>query len=415
MNRIAGVLLIFSMAVWAAGLGAEVQAAKPDRLTLEECLALALEHNPEVQIARQALEAARGRSLQSAALPNPELVAEAEGLPLNENGGEKEVSVGIQGFFEFPGKRTLRKTMSRYEEEAAAMDVERIRAVVKARVKSAYYRAAAGRQRLALLKSALDDLKSYSALAQARYAALQTSSVDVSRGMIEELKVRVEVVDARRAFQADLASLYLTMGVQPAEALPVLDGLTYETQAGAPAAVLERIGDRASLKADGLRQSRAEAGAELARKSSLPDFTLGLFYPSLRTSGWGISVQTTLPLFGAKRRGEVLEAEAELRRAEVSRRARRTRVESAVSAAVSELALLREKLELYDASLLRETERLIQSALRDYQYGKLDSLGLLDFYRTWRDVNLEYLNTLLRHAQASAELEVAGEDDLVEE
>ena len=79
------------------------------------------------------------------------------------------------------------------------------------------------------------------------------------------------------------------------------------------------------------------------------------------------------------------------------------------------MALLREKLELYDASLLRETERLIQSALRDYQYGKLDSLGLLDFYRTWRDVNLEYLNTLLRHAQASAELEVAGEDDLVEE
>jgi len=77
--------------------------------------------------------------------------------------------------------------------------------------------------------------------------------------------------------------------------------------------------------------------------------------------------------------------------------------------------MLQEKLSLYKTSLFRETETLIQSALKDYQFGKLDSLGLLDFYRTWRDINREYLDTLLRYVQAAAELEIAGEEDAFQE
>ena len=415
MKRIIGLVLTLGAVVMAAGPCAPAAAAEPTRLTLEECLALALKNNPDILSAGQALDAARGRSLQAAALPNPELLASAEGLPLTKNAGEKEISVGVQELFEFPGKRALRRTISRYEEEAAALDLERVRSQVRARVKSAYFEAAAGQQRLRTLDAAWEDLKSYSALAQSRYAALQTSSVDVSRGLIEELKVKVEIVDARQELQAGVASLYLSLGLPPGDTLPVLEELSFEPQAPALEDALGQARNRPSFKADALRQSQAQAGIDLARKGNLPDFTLGVFYPSLRTAGWGISIQTALPLFGKKRRGEVLEAEAIFRRSEVLRRARLTKVETSVRTVVSEMSMLREKMALYDASLLRETERLIQSALRDYQYGKLDSLGLLDIYRTWRDVNREYLNTLLRYAQASAELEVAGEDGVSEE
>lgn len=398
-----------------AGLSAPPARPEEKRLSLEECLDLALKNNSEVALARQALEAARGRRLQAAALPNPVLSLSAEGLPFKKNGGEKEWNAGVEELIEFPGKRALRQSIGRYDEDAAALDLERAKSLAAARVKRAYYQAAASEQRLRLLDEAGEDLKSYSALAQARYAALQTSPVDVSRGMIEELKLKVETVEAHQSLRADLASLSLVMGVASDDSVPLLEDIRFAPPDVRLEEVLRRVQDRPSLKADALRTSQAQAGIDLARKSALPDFTLGLLYPSLRPESWGISLGTTIPLFAAKRTGEVVEARAAFGAKEATRRARRTRIETSVRTLFSEMTMLREKLELYDASLLRESERLIQSALRDYQYGKLDSLGLLDLYRTWRDVNRQRLDTLLRYVQVGAEIEVAGEDTAVEE
>jgi cobalt-zinc-cadmium efflux system outer membrane protein len=399
----------------ASVLAALPARSEQKRLTLDRCLAAALENNPDILRAGQALEAARGRKLQAAALPNPVLSMSAEGLPLKKDAGEKEWNAGIEELVEFPGKRALRRAMGQYDEDAAALDLERTKALVRARVNIAYARAASSQRRLRILDAALEDLRSYSALAQARYAALQTSSVDVSRGMIEQLKVKVEIVDARQELRSDLAALAVVMGTAPDETPPLLDEITFSPVGLELQDLLDRIKVRPSLEADALRSAQARAGIDLARKSNLPDFTVGLLYPSLRPAGWGVSLGFSLPIFDSRRKGEVAEAGAVFRSSEVARRARLNRIEVAVRTGFAALAALREKIELYDSSLLRESERLIQSALRDYQYGKLDSLGLLDFYRTWREVNREYLDTLQAYVQAAAEIEVAGEDGLSEE
>lgn len=398
-----------------AALPAAAAPSAPKKLALAECLDLALKNNPEILAARQELEAARGRRLQASALPNPVLSAEAAGLALKKNAGESEINVGLEELIEFPGKRALRRSIGQFGEEAAALDLERAAALVRARVKSAYFRAAASARRLELIDAAEEDLKSYSALAQSRYAALQTSSVDVSRGLIEQLKVKVEAVDARQTLRADLAALFLVMGAPPPDGPPELEALRYAPPTETVDGLLARVAERPSLKADAVRSSRARAGVDLARKGNLPDLTVGLLYPSLRTSGWGFSLGASVPIFTARQKGEVAEAQAIFEASEVARRARLRRIETSVRTVYAEVVTLKEKLDLYDGSLLRESERLIQSALRDYQYGKLDSLGLLDFYRTWREVSREYLDTLLRYIQASAELEVAGEDTAPEE
>jgi cobalt-zinc-cadmium efflux system outer membrane protein len=392
-------------------------AAFPEErhLSLQECLDLALKNNPEILSAGQALEAARGRSLQSQAWPNPELSMSAEGQPLKKNAGESEINVGISQLFEFPGKRSLRMTLGKYEEDAGSLGLERTKALVLAKVKLAYFKAAASQQRVRILEAALEDLKSYSALAQAKYAALQTSSVDVSRGTIEELKVKAEIVEARRGVQSDVSALTLTMGLAVADPAPRLEDIRFSPMTMKLDDALRESRNRPSLRAAALRLDQARAGISLARKSNLPDFKLGFLYPSLRTAGWGISLDTSLPLFGKKQKGEVQEAEAIYRQSEIRAQAQALRVETSLKSVFAELSMLQEKLSLYNTSLFRETETLIQSALKDYQFGKLDSLGLLDFYRTWRDINREYLDTLLRYVQAAAELEIAGEEDAFQE
>lgn len=389
--------------------------AEERHLSLQECLDLALKNNPEILSAGQALEAARGRNLKSQAWPNPELSMSAEGQPLKKNAGESEVNVGISQLFEFPGKRSLRMTLGRYEEDAGYLGLEWTKALVLAKVKLAYFKAAASQQRVRILEAALEDLKSYSALAQAKYAALQTSSVDVSRGTIEEVKVKAEIVEARRGVLSDLFSLYLSMGLPAAAPAPRLEDIRFSPMTMKLEDALREVRNRPSLRAAALRLDQARTGIGLARKSGLPDFKLGFLYPSLRTTGWGISLDTTLPIFWKKQRGEVQEAEALYRQSEVRARAQALRVETSLKNVFSELSMLQEKLSLYNSSLFRETETLIQAALRDYQFGKLDSLGLLDFYRTWRDINREYLDTLLRYVQAAAELEIAGEEDAFQE
>jgi outer membrane protein TolC len=49
--------------------------------------------------------------------------------------------------------------------------------------------------------------------------------------------------------------------------------------------------------------------------------------------------------------------------------------------------------------------------MASYQYGKIDSLSLLDLYRSYKETKREYLRTLFNYRIALAELQVAAEEE----
>jgi outer membrane protein TolC len=77
MKRPLGFLLVFLL----AALGARA-AAVPKTLTLRQCLALALEHNPDLRIASTQFLAAEGRAVQLHAILYPTVDAQALSTPL---------------------------------------------------------------------------------------------------------------------------------------------------------------------------------------------------------------------------------------------------------------------------------------------------------------------------------------------
>ena len=110
---------------WAAlaQAAAPPPSAAGPGLTLEQALEIALARNPEVLAARAEVEAARGRTLQLGAGPDPQLVAGFEGAPLpgtKDEGEDIEVSLGVEQVFEFPGKRALRAEIGGYGERERA-------------------------------------------------------------------------------------------------------------------------------------------------------------------------------------------------------------------------------------------------------------------------------------------------------
>jgi cobalt-zinc-cadmium efflux system outer membrane protein len=380
-------------------------------LSLEQAIAIALQNNPEILNAQKELDAARGRHWQLEALPNPEIVFSNEGMPLKESKGEKEISLGVQQLFEFPGKRALRGIIGKYGEDIAAFELERMKMLVSSEVTKAYWNAVYSQKVVSSLESILEILKQYTELANSRYQALQVSYLDVIRGRLEQLKLQNEWAEAKRQLKEDLIALNLAMGIQESEAPKLQSDLTFVPLEKSLEELEKDAASRPSLKVLNLQLDQAKANLKLSQKSHLPDFKIGLFYPSLRVSGWGIAVESSIPIFLKKQKGEMLEAEALREQNTIALEAKKKRITSLIDRLYSDLKVSEEQLRLFDQSLLAETENLLSQGISDYQYGKIDSLNLLDIYRTSKTTKLEYLKALLNFRMALAELEVAGERD----
>jgi cobalt-zinc-cadmium efflux system outer membrane protein len=405
---IVSVFLVLRAFLAAAGAGA-------NPLSLEEVLSYALAHNPEVVRAQKELEAAGGRRLQQSAYPFPDLVFRDEGLSFRRDGLDREVSFGVEQLIEFPGKRSLRKEAAGYDRDAAAAELERVRSIVSADVKRAYFRTLYAQKLLEATNGLLDIIKRYQEMAAVRFEAGQSSSLDILRGRLEWLRAEGEIIEARRGLRESQASLLRLTGQEEGEPTPTVADRLSPPLARDLAALEREAESRPSLKAAELQLARAGAAARLARKNAWPDFVLGLYYPSLRTSGWGFSVGATIPIWRDKVKGEILEADAVSQAQAAALEARRQKIRYSIRAAYADVRAAEEQLALFEKSVLKEVDNLLEMGIAQYRYGKIDSLNLFDLYRLYRSTRLEYLGALERHELALVELEVAGESAREEE
>jgi len=389
--------------------GAPLPAAG-ELLTLDRAISLALERNPDILRAQKELEAAKWRRLQAGAFPNPDLVLSQEGISAGGAEGEKEISLGLEQLIEFPGKRSLRQDAARLEEEILAAGLERVKRLVAADVQRAYLRTAFYQKAAAGLDELLAFLEQYQEMATVRFEAGQVSSLDVLRGRLESLQVRNELVEVRRQFRENLLSLNFLIGESESEKDTATDEIFFRPLTKDLALLLSEAESSAAVRADALRLEQARAGALLARKNPLPDLKIGLYYPSLRSSAWGFSVGTTIPLWN-RFKGEILAADSAGQQMSVALDARKKRVRSAVQRFYSDIKAGEAQLDLFERSMLGDIRGMLELGVTEYQYGKIDSLALFDLYKLYKAIRREHLTALLNHEIALVDLETAGESE----
>ena len=388
-------------------------AAADRSLSLEDAVTRSLERHPAVLRARNDVDAARGRRLQLEAVPNPELSFEALGLPLWKSGGE-EFSLGIRQIIEYPGKRGLRREIGLSGENQAAIELERVRNVVRARVESAYFRAAYAQKRLADLESILATLKEYSELAAERYKTGQVPYLDVVRGRLETLRLQNEIIEARRDLREKTAALSFLMGDSGYEPLEFSTEIGYSPLGTSMEELKSAALAGSSVRLTGDRRRQAGLSLSLARKAGLPDFSLGLFMPSKMLGGWGIEVGMILPVFRKGIQGISVEAEAMSRQAALDADGTARRIILVVERAYAEALSLEEQIGLFRDSLLRDVDESLKASLINYQYGKSDALGVLDNVRSLKETRTEFARALLNHRLALIEIAAAGEDEALD-
>lgn len=390
-------------------------ARAADNLTLEQAVDLALKQNPAILAAQKEILVSQGQRLQMEAIPEPEIVFSREGIPFsspNNNGGEKEISFGIEQSLEFPGKTSLRGKIGQFGEKIAGYELARIQLLIKARVKAAYYKAVLSKKTILALDETARLLDEFIASATAKYQAGATLYLDVLRAQVEKTRVQNQLIEAKKDFSLDKAHLNLLLGRKGDEPVELTTEFSFAPLAKDLAAIEEEAArTRPSIQIASIKLEQAQAGLKLARMNRLPDFSVGLFSPSLRTGAWGFAIGISVPLYWwKKQKGEVLESEAKKEIEEISQEAVQRKVMAQIENAYSTVKAAEEQVKIFEQKLLTDVEDQLKMSITHYQYGKTDALNLLDIYRTFLTTKLEYLKSLYLYLVSLSDLEQAGEE-----
>jgi outer membrane protein TolC len=175
-----------------------------------------------------------------------------------------------------------------------------------------------------------------------------------------------------------------------------------------------------------VKQHRAILG--LAKKSYLPDFSIGIFKQSLKeqppfnanqfygtaaSGNWLVDVGISIPLWFSKGpRGEVQQAQSNLEIAKINQDAQNRHTSAAVTQAFQQIKAAEAQVQIFEQSLLNDIEDELQSGINLYRNNQLEALNLIEIYRTYVDTQIEYYRTLYNFNIAVVELEIAGEDRL---
>ncbi len=394
-------------------LAAHSFATSPEGLSLEDAVALALKQNPLVLAAEKEAAVATGRRLQMRAVPEPEFVFSNEGLAFSPRGknGEREISLGIEQSLEFPGKRALRGELGRFGEERAALEAERTRLCVAARVKRAYYRTVLSARSADSLRGStvlLDRLLENLLL---KYQSGSASYSDILRARVEKARLQNQIIEETRNGDEARAELNLLLGRDGGEPFLLTTDIIY-----APLdRKLEEVESaaretRPSLRLSALRRRETDTGLVLARKGRLPDFSFGVYFPSLRTNAWGFSLGLSVPIWGQRWKGETMEAAAAREIAVIASSREERRVMGAIGNAFRSAQSAESQVRVFEQRLLKDVEDDLKLSLDNYRLGKVEFFNLLDLTRTYTAARLEHLKAVTLYLVSLADLEVAGEE-----
>lgn len=380
-------------------------------LTLDQVMAVALEHNPALVAARLRAEAARDRPAREGALPNPMIGVSAE-EPTSDfrPGGVGMTRLEFEQALPGLGKRSLRQRMAESDAEAARLAEAEKRLDLKLDVTETAYGLDAASKAVALILSEVELLKQLDGIIRARYATGSVDQQDAVKAQAEVTLMQQRLIDARSRVTSLKARLNSLMGrdvatdlgevlVSPPPAWPQPDLSNWLARAESdnPGLIKARVMvDRARLEERLMRrgfQPDLKLKAELTRDQTA-DETYALL---------GIGVE--LPLQVAATRAGIREAGNGAQAAEWEREALRREAEYNIQDIASCCAAASQNLDLLKAQLLPQAEARYKASEGAYAAGKSDFLDLLESQRFRLTVRMMALTTEAEVATQLARLE----------
>lgn len=390
-----------------------VAPATSEKLRMEDVVRLALERSPEAQGAAAAIRAMEHHVPQAKALPDPTVSAGWAGklLPFDTMSGDASSYRGITVAeqFPYPGKLRLQGQIASRDVEAARTDCEAARRRVALEAQLAFAEYFYLDKAIETTRANKELLEKLAAIAEAQYRVGKAMQQDVLRAQVEisMLMEKLAMLEQEQAMAT--AELNAALQQAPETALPA----PAELDAPPIRYTLDELYALAEANDTGILRNqtaieRGKLSVALAERQTRPDIGVSYMFeqrtnqPAMN----GVTVSVALPVFRKTKQNEgVAEAAATLQSAEKMQQAQQTTVRAEIRKQMLAAETAERLSTLYAKAILPQSSLALESAMSEYQVGKVDFLSLLTNLTTQLNYETEIYRQTAEYRKAIARLE----------
>ncbi|BCX51061.1 MULTISPECIES: TolC family protein [Comamonas] len=411
ITKAAAVLLgsglgLFVPCAWAqqaaptAATAATAAAAAP--ISLQAALALAMEHNPGLRAAAQALAASEGALIQSRARSNPELAYSQE----DTRRETRSMTLQWNQSIEIGGKREARMKAAEHGRELARAELEAAQAGLRADVRTAFANVLAGQQRVQLHQKTLEIAGSARDAAAKRVLAGKVAPLEETKARVAESSAELALAQARSGLRVARQQLAALWGAQPAAFGSAVGELAQLPVLPDEGLMLEKLEHSPQMLRAQQAVFQARSVAELERAKRLPDPSVSLGMKRAQEVGRNqlvVGISVPLPILDSNR-GNQLQALRLADKAEDELLATRQQMYAQLQQQREQLQSSRAQAEQLAQQVLPAAESAYEVAAKGFALGKFSYLEVLDAQRTLAEARSLYLEQLVATHQAAADI-----------
>jgi outer membrane protein TolC len=297
-----------------------IHAHAGDALSFARALDIAEAQAPQIEAQSAAVRAAAGEAERAPQLPDPQLIAGVENLPVD---GPDQFSltrdfmtmrkIGVMQEFPRGEKRRLRGELADADvrKEEAELGVRRLD--VRRETAAAWIERYVAERERELLIELRAQANLTVAAAQASFKGGKGNSANVIAATADRVQLDDRIDAASRDVEQATATLARWIGAEAASA-PLGEPPDFATLASAPAMLLQ-TGEHAALRPYDALETRAEKDVALARAEKSPDWSVEVTYaqrgPSY-SNMMTVEFRVGLPLFATHRQDPAIAAKVAL-------------------------------------------------------------------------------------------------------
>lgn len=374
-----------------------------------------LEHHPQIDQARDALEGAHADSVTAGEGPNPVLSFNSTAYNTRAGLGsgnpwQKRLDsvLRVDQTIERGGKRALRQEAAGHGAEGADADLRDTMRQLRLTVAGAYFDQLRAQQRVQIDRQLVDLQQQTETASKARLAAGDISETDEARIRVESARADSELQRALSDLDSAQIALARAMGsscTQGLSAVAIWPNPSAETLID-DATHPER---RPDVQAAQARVQQAQSLIHLAEAQRHRDVTVGLQYEHYPPDGQQLlGAGFSVPLFIFNNYdGEIARAHADAAQAEDALRQVQLDAGAEIQQARSDLRHAAERARRAASDLLPLSEKTANAMDFAYQHGAIGLLDFLDARRTLHAAQLDALDAQTDYAKALSAWQIA--------
>jgi len=376
-------------------------------LTLDEALAFAETHHPDLAEATALADAAKGRAKYAGAFPNPEAVARMESAPFRgKTAGDAEYLGGVAQSIPLGARLSKARQVEELDRERLLRTLEVKRRDIRRRVHSAFATALYQEQADRTLAEFAADADKLAAATKARLEAGDALPEHVARAEMELARAVVELKRTQSLREQAMAALAGAMGDATLRINSLLGSLDNAFEIPTLESLASSLSEHPATSLATADMNASRARVNLAQAERVPDIQVELLYHRLqaeRRDSLDMGISIPLPFFD-RNRGKLQAAQAETAAAEARARSTRNELDLRMRQSYAQLTAALTTSRILKNEVIPKAETVRKAAETRYAAGDISLNEVLPVRRDWAAVQLTYLESLRDVMQAWANI-----------